>query len=71
MARFARLKVLNTMIETGMVPVFYHPELEVASEVAAACVAGGCRFWNSPTAAITPGRSSPNWSGTAPGNCPT
>lgn len=44
MARFSRLKVLNTMIETGMVPVFYHPEFTVAREVAAACNAGGCRL---------------------------
>jgi 2-dehydro-3-deoxyphosphogluconate aldolase/(4S)-4-hydroxy-2-oxoglutarate aldolase len=42
MARFSRMKVLNTMLETGMVPVFYHPDLQVAREVAAACVAGGC-----------------------------
>src|SRR5512146_560320 len=42
MARFSRLKVLNTMIETGMVPVFYHPSLEVAREMAGACLAGGC-----------------------------
>jgi len=34
MARFSRLKVLNTMIDTGLVPVFYHPKLEVAREVA-------------------------------------
>lgn len=44
MARFSRLKVLNTMMETGMVPVFYHPDLEVAREVAAALIAGGCRL---------------------------
>ncbi len=44
MARFSRLKVLNTMIDTGLVPVFYHPNLEVAREVAAACLAGGCRM---------------------------
>jgi len=44
MARFSRLKVLNTMIETGMVPVFYHPDFAVAREVAAACTAGGCRL---------------------------
>jgi 2-dehydro-3-deoxyphosphogluconate aldolase/(4S)-4-hydroxy-2-oxoglutarate aldolase len=36
------MKVLNTMLETGMVPVFYHPDVEVARQVAAACVAGGC-----------------------------
>lgn len=42
MARFGRLKVLNTMIATGVVPVFYHPEIEVARQVAKACAAGGC-----------------------------
>jgi 2-dehydro-3-deoxyphosphogluconate aldolase/(4S)-4-hydroxy-2-oxoglutarate aldolase len=42
MARFTRLKVLNTIIETGMVPVFYHSDIEVARQVAAACGAGGC-----------------------------
>jgi 2-dehydro-3-deoxyphosphogluconate aldolase/(4S)-4-hydroxy-2-oxoglutarate aldolase len=42
MARFSRLKVLNTMVETGMVPVFYDARIEVAREVAAACLKGGC-----------------------------
>ncbi len=42
MARFRRLQVLNTMIETGLVPVFYHPDGKIAREVAAACLAGGC-----------------------------
>jgi 2-dehydro-3-deoxyphosphogluconate aldolase/(4S)-4-hydroxy-2-oxoglutarate aldolase len=44
MARFSRLKVLNTMNETGMVAVFYHPDIAVAREVAAACLTGGCRL---------------------------
>ena len=44
MARFARLKVLNKMIETGMVPVFYNADIEVAKRVAIACMAGGCPF---------------------------
>jgi len=42
LARFTRLKTLNTIIETGMVPVFYHADIEVARQVAAACAAGGC-----------------------------
>ena len=42
MARFSRLKVLTTMVETGLVPVFYSPDLEVAKQVARACVDGGC-----------------------------
>jgi 2-dehydro-3-deoxyphosphogluconate aldolase / (4S)-4-hydroxy-2-oxoglutarate aldolase len=42
MARFSRLKVLSTMVETGLVPVFYSPDLEVAKQVAKACLDGGC-----------------------------
>jgi 2-dehydro-3-deoxyphosphogluconate aldolase/(4S)-4-hydroxy-2-oxoglutarate aldolase len=42
MARFKRLQVLNTMIKTGLVPVFYSADLEVAKAVAGACVEGGC-----------------------------
>jgi 2-dehydro-3-deoxyphosphogluconate aldolase / (4S)-4-hydroxy-2-oxoglutarate aldolase len=42
MARFSRLEVLNTVIRTGLVPVFYSPDLEVAKQVARACSAGGC-----------------------------
>jgi 2-dehydro-3-deoxyphosphogluconate aldolase / (4S)-4-hydroxy-2-oxoglutarate aldolase len=44
MARYSRLQVLNTMIETGMVPVFYHGDFAVARDVAGACLAGGCRL---------------------------
>ena len=44
MARFPRLKVLTTMQETGMVPVFYHADIAVARDVAAACAAGGCNL---------------------------
>ena len=43
MARFSRLEVLNEMISTGVVPVFYHGDLEVAKKVVAACAAGGAR----------------------------
>jgi 2-dehydro-3-deoxyphosphogluconate aldolase/(4S)-4-hydroxy-2-oxoglutarate aldolase len=43
MARFARLEVLHTIVETGLVPVFYHPDLEVGKRVAEAVWAGGAR----------------------------
>lgn len=43
MARFDRLSVLNAMIETGLVPVFFEPDVEVARRIAAACAAGGTR----------------------------
>lgn len=42
MARFSRLHVLNTMVKTGLVPVFYSPDIEVAQRVAGACAEGGC-----------------------------
>lgn len=44
MARFRRLEVLQTMLSTGLVPVFYHPDSGVAMEVARACSEGGARF---------------------------
>jgi len=43
MACYSRLEVLDTMIELGLVPVFYNPELEVAKQIVAACRAGGAR----------------------------
>ncbi len=43
MARYDRLRVLNKMIELGLVPVFYNPDLEVAKRIVAACRAGGAR----------------------------
>lgn len=43
MAQYSRLKVLTTMIETGMVPVFYHPDPVVAVNVIKACLDGGAR----------------------------
>ncbi len=44
MARFTRLEVLNTIIDTGLVPVFYHGDVEVTKKVAHAISAGGCRL---------------------------
>ncbi len=44
MARFSRLDVLNEMVRIGLVPVFYHSDLEVAKKIVAACVAGGARL---------------------------
>ncbi len=43
MARFTRLEVLNTIVQTGLVPVFYHPEIEVAKKIAEALAAGGAQ----------------------------
>jgi 2-dehydro-3-deoxyphosphogluconate aldolase/(4S)-4-hydroxy-2-oxoglutarate aldolase len=43
MARFMRLEVLNTLLDTGLVPLFYHGEVETAIEIVAACARGGAR----------------------------
>jgi 2-dehydro-3-deoxyphosphogluconate aldolase/(4S)-4-hydroxy-2-oxoglutarate aldolase len=43
MASFSRMKVLNTILKTGLVPIFYNADLEVAKNVAAACAEGGAR----------------------------
>jgi len=44
MARFSRLTVLSAMIDTGLVPVFYHPDSEIVINVTRACADGGARL---------------------------
>lgn len=43
MARFDKLAVLDKIMSTGMVPVFYHKDVEVAKQVVKACYEGGVR----------------------------
>ncbi|MFA5065089.1 MAG: bifunctional 4-hydroxy-2-oxoglutarate aldolase/2-dehydro-3-deoxy-phosphogluconate aldolase [Dehalococcoidia bacterium] len=43
MAKYSRLKVLTTMVESGLVPVFYHSDSKIVTEVVEACIAGGVR----------------------------
>jgi 2-dehydro-3-deoxyphosphogluconate aldolase/(4S)-4-hydroxy-2-oxoglutarate aldolase len=43
MAKYSRLHVLNTMVNTGLIPVFYNGDVEVASNIIKACRAGGIR----------------------------
>ena len=43
MAQFSRLDVLNTMIDTGLVPLFFKSDLEVAKKIVSACAEGGAR----------------------------
>jgi 2-dehydro-3-deoxyphosphogluconate aldolase/(4S)-4-hydroxy-2-oxoglutarate aldolase len=43
MAKFDKLAVLAKMKDTGMVPVFYHSDPEVAKQVVKACYEGGVR----------------------------
>ena len=43
MARFARLTVLNSMIDVGLVPVFHHGDIDTAKAIVAALDRGGAR----------------------------
>lgn len=43
MAKYNRLHVLNTIIETGLVPVFYNPDIETAVKIVEACLDAGVR----------------------------
>lgn len=43
MARFNKLQVLDAMVRTGMVPVYYSNNVETAKQVVKACYDGGVR----------------------------
>ncbi|MCO6453669.1 MAG: bifunctional 4-hydroxy-2-oxoglutarate aldolase/2-dehydro-3-deoxy-phosphogluconate aldolase [Caldilineales bacterium] len=43
MAKYSRLTVLNNMVNAGMIPVFYHPDADVAEQIVRACLDGGLR----------------------------
>jgi len=38
-----RLKILAAIIEQGVIPVFYHPDVEICSKVIQACANGGAK----------------------------
>ncbi|MFK7970802.1 MAG: bifunctional 4-hydroxy-2-oxoglutarate aldolase/2-dehydro-3-deoxy-phosphogluconate aldolase [Bacteroidia bacterium] len=44
MARFNRITVAQTMHAQGMVPLFYHADLDVCKKVITACYEGGARL---------------------------
>lgn len=44
MAKFTRLEVAATMEKIGMIPLFYHPEVELGKKVLKACYQGGARL---------------------------
>ena len=44
MAKFTRLEVVSKMTETGMVPLFYHSDIEIAKKTLKACYEGGARL---------------------------
>lgn len=44
MAQYSRLEVISIMKESGMVPLFYHPSVEIGKKVLKACYHGGARL---------------------------
>ena len=44
MAQFTRLEVAGVMENTGLVPLFYHPDVEISKKVVKACYDGGARL---------------------------
>jgi 2-dehydro-3-deoxyphosphogluconate aldolase/(4S)-4-hydroxy-2-oxoglutarate aldolase len=44
MAQFSKLQVLTAMEESGLIPVFYNKNFEVAVEIVSACIQGGARL---------------------------
>ena len=43
MARFNKMQVLDAIVSTGMVPVYYNKDVEIAKQVVKACCEGGVR----------------------------
>lgn len=44
MAKYSRIEVANVMKETGMVPLFFHDDIELSKQVLKACYDGGARL---------------------------
>jgi len=44
MAQFSRIEVANLMKEQGMVPLFYHPDIELGKKILKSCYEGGARL---------------------------
>ncbi|TVZ10486.1 2-dehydro-3-deoxyphosphogluconate aldolase/(4S)-4-hydroxy-2-oxoglutarate aldolase [Cellulophaga sp. RHA_52] len=44
MAQYSRIEVFNTMNETGLVPLFYHSDVDLAKNILKACYNGGARL---------------------------
>ena len=45
MARFTRLHVLNTITDSGVVPLFYNKDAELCKQIIKACYLGGARVF--------------------------
>ena len=45
MARFTKIAVINKILETGIIPIFYHKDPEICKNVIKACYEGGIRVF--------------------------
>lgn len=45
MAKFLRLDVLNEMVESGFVPLFFHKDINIVKNVVSACYGGGSKIF--------------------------
>ena len=63
MARFNKIQTLQAIIQTGMVPVYYNKEVEIAKQVVKACYEGGVRAFE-----FSPTRYLASWLNTPPRN---
>lgn len=45
MAQYTRIEVATLMHNTGLVPLFYHHDVEINKKVLKACYDGGARLW--------------------------
>jgi 2-dehydro-3-deoxyphosphogluconate aldolase/(4S)-4-hydroxy-2-oxoglutarate aldolase len=44
MAKYSRIEVVSAMKETGMVPLFFHADVEIGKKIVKACYDGGARL---------------------------
>lgn len=44
MSQFTRIEVASLMKETGLVPLFYHPDIDLGKNILKACYDGGARL---------------------------
>lgn len=45
MARFSKIQVNQAIVQTGIIPVFYHHDIEIVKQVVKACYSGGIRIF--------------------------
>ena len=70
MAKYNKIQVLDAMMSTGIVPVFYNADLEVSKNVLKACYEGGIRAFEFANRGDSPTKCSASWSNTQTASSP-